>query len=62
MMLEVDGLDAFYGEQQALFGVGFGLDEGRVSTLLGANVKGKRTTLGRRHLGRWRRSSRRFAA
>ena len=45
MMLDVEGLDAFYGEQQALFGVGFGLDEGRVSTLLGANGAGKTTVL-----------------
>ena len=30
MMLEVSGLDAFYGEAQALFGVGFALDEGQV--------------------------------
>ena len=45
MMLEVSGLDAFYGEQQALFGVGFGLDDGRVSTLLGANGAGKTTVL-----------------
>ena len=45
MMLEVDGLEAFYGEQQALFGVSFGLDEGRVSTLLGANGAGKTTVL-----------------
>jgi branched-chain amino acid transport system ATP-binding protein len=45
MMLEVDRLDAFYGEQQALFGVGFGLDEGEVRTLLGANGAGKTTVL-----------------
>jgi branched-chain amino acid transport system ATP-binding protein len=45
MMLEVVGLDAFYGEQQALFGVGFALEEGRVSTLLGANGAGKTTVL-----------------
>jgi branched-chain amino acid transport system ATP-binding protein len=45
MMLEVEALDAFYGEQQALFRVGFGLDEGRVSTLLGANGAGKTTVL-----------------
>ncbi len=45
MMLEVEHLDAFYGEQQALFGVGFGLDEGRVRTLLGANGAGKTTVL-----------------
>src|SRR5438094_47633 len=45
MMLEVAGLEAFYGEQQALFGVGFELDEGGVRTLLGANGAGKTTVL-----------------
>jgi branched-chain amino acid transport system ATP-binding protein len=45
MMLEVAHLDAFYGEQQALFGVEFGLDEGQVRTLLGANGAGKTTVL-----------------
>jgi branched-chain amino acid transport system ATP-binding protein len=45
MLLEVAGLDAFYGEQQALFGVGFVLEEGRVRTLLGANGAGKTTVL-----------------
>jgi branched-chain amino acid transport system ATP-binding protein len=45
MMLEVEDLDAFYGEQQALFGVGFGLDKGRVCALLGANGAGKTTVL-----------------
>ena len=45
MMLEVSGLDAFYGEAQALFGVGFVLDDGQVRTLLGANGAGKTTVL-----------------
>ena len=45
MMLEVAGLEAFYGEQQALFGVGFDLDAGQVCTLLGANGAGKTTVL-----------------
>jgi branched-chain amino acid transport system ATP-binding protein len=45
MMLEAEHLDAFYGEQQALFGVGFALDEGRMRTLLGANGAGKTTVL-----------------
>jgi branched-chain amino acid transport system ATP-binding protein len=45
MMLEVDGLDAFYGEQQALFGIRFSLDAGGVRTLLGANGAGKTTVL-----------------
>jgi branched-chain amino acid transport system ATP-binding protein len=45
MMLAVERLDAFYGEQQALFGVGFALDDGEVRTLLGANGAGKTTVL-----------------
>jgi branched-chain amino acid transport system ATP-binding protein len=45
MMLEVSGLDAFYGEAQALFGVSFALDDGQVRTLLGANGAGKTTVL-----------------
>ncbi len=45
MMLEVAGLEAYYGEQQALFGVGFDLDAGQVRTLLGANGAGKTTVL-----------------
>ena len=45
MMLEVAGLQAYYGEQQALFGVGFDLDAGQVRTLLGANGAGKTTVL-----------------
>ena len=45
MMLEVTGLEAYYGEQQALFGVEFTLDEGQVRTLLGANGAGKTTIL-----------------
>ncbi|MGD9614475.1 MAG: ABC transporter ATP-binding protein [Alphaproteobacteria bacterium] len=44
-MLEVRGLDAFYGEAQALFGVGFALDDGQVHALLGANGAGKTTVL-----------------
>jgi branched-chain amino acid transport system ATP-binding protein len=45
MMLEIAGLEAYYGEQQALFGVGFDLDAGHVRTLLGANGAGKTTVL-----------------
>jgi branched-chain amino acid transport system ATP-binding protein len=45
MMLEVSGLEAFYGENQALFGIDFTLDEGHVRTLLGANGAGKTTVL-----------------
>ena len=45
MMLEVSQLCAFYGENQALHGLDFALDEGRIVTLLGANGAGKTTTL-----------------
>ena len=45
MMLEVAHLDAYYGEQQALFGIGFAIDAGGVRTLLGANGAGKTTAL-----------------
>ena len=45
MMLEVRELCAFYGENQALYGLDFALDEGNIVTLLGANSAGKTTTL-----------------
>ena len=45
MMLSVAGLRAFYGESQALHGIDFTLDEGRIITLLGANGAGKTTAL-----------------
>ena len=44
-MLEVRALDAFYGQNQALYGVGFSLEEGHIRTLLGANGAGKTTVL-----------------
>src|SRR4030088_1104914 len=44
-MLEVTGLDAFYGESQALYGVAFDLGAGHIRTLLGANGAGKTTVL-----------------
>ena len=45
MLLDVAGLDAFYGENQALRGVAFDLGEGHIRTLLGANGAGKTTVL-----------------
>ncbi len=45
MMLEAAALDAFYGQSQALFGIDFGIEEGQVRTLLGANGAGKTTVL-----------------
>ncbi|HWD56943.1 MAG TPA: ABC transporter ATP-binding protein [Stellaceae bacterium] len=45
MLLEVSGLNAFYGQNQALHGVAFSVDEGQMRTLLGANGAGKTTIL-----------------
>jgi len=45
MLLETNGLDAFYGQNQALYGVAFALEEGQIRTLLGANGAGKTTIL-----------------
>jgi branched-chain amino acid transport system ATP-binding protein len=44
-MLEVRGLHAFYGQNQALHGVSFDIGEGHIRTLLGANGAGKTTVL-----------------
>ena len=43
--LEVRGLQAYYCQTQALFGVDFQLDEGSITAVLGANGAGKTTTL-----------------
>jgi branched-chain amino acid transport system ATP-binding protein len=44
-LLEVKGLEAFYGSTQALFGLDFGLPVGAITALLGANGAGKTTIL-----------------
>ncbi|MBI1735690.1 MAG: ABC transporter ATP-binding protein [Candidatus Rokubacteria bacterium] len=44
-ILEVDGLQAWYGRTQALHGVSFAMDAGGITTILGANGAGKTTTL-----------------
>jgi branched-chain amino acid transport system ATP-binding protein len=44
-LLEAQGLKAYYGQTQALHDVSFSLDEGGITTLLGANGAGKTTTL-----------------
>jgi branched-chain amino acid transport system ATP-binding protein len=45
MILEVDSIDTFYGETQALFGVSFGIAAGEIFALLGPNGAGKTTTI-----------------
>ncbi len=44
-MLEVSGLNAWYGESHVLHGVDFEVREGEVVTLLGRNGAGKTTTM-----------------
>ena len=44
-LLEVKGLKASYGQVRVLHGLDFGLEEGGITTLLGANGAGKTTTL-----------------
>lgn len=44
-MLSIKDLRAYYGQVQALHGLEFSLNEGSVTTLLGANGAGKTTTL-----------------
>jgi branched-chain amino acid transport system ATP-binding protein len=44
-LLEVKALKAFYGQTQSLYDVGFDIETGGITTLLGANGAGKTTTL-----------------
>lgn len=44
-ILEVEALQTFYGESQALFGVSFAIEAGEMHTLLGRNGMGKTTTV-----------------
>lgn len=44
-MLRVQGLKAWYGEAQVLFGVDLEVKEGEAVTLVGRNGAGKTTTL-----------------
>ena len=44
-LLEVSDLNAYYGATQALFGVSFSLEQGKITAILGANGAGKTTTL-----------------
>jgi len=44
-LLEISGLESFYGASQALFGVELAVDEGEVMALMGRNGMGKTTTI-----------------
>ncbi len=44
-LLEVRGIDVFYGEVQALWGVSFTVERGEIVTLIGSNGAGKTTTI-----------------
>lgn len=44
-LLEVSQLEAYYGQTKVLHNIGFSLDHGSITTILGANGAGKTTTL-----------------
>jgi branched-chain amino acid transport system ATP-binding protein len=44
-LLTLEGIDAFYGDLQALHGVSLDVREGEIVALVGANAAGKTTTL-----------------
>jgi branched-chain amino acid transport system ATP-binding protein len=44
-MLQVESIDVYYGDAQALFGVSLNVQKGEIVTLAGSNGAGKTTTL-----------------
>jgi branched-chain amino acid transport system ATP-binding protein len=44
-LLRLEGVDAFYGDLQALFGIDLEVREKEIFALVGANAAGKSTTL-----------------
>ena len=45
MLLQIEGLQSFYGRSQALFDVNLSVEEGEVMALMGRNGMGKTTTI-----------------
>ena len=45
IVLEINGLDVFYGDYQALFNIQATVESGEIVSLLGANGAGKTTTI-----------------
>ena len=45
MLLQIEGLQSFYGRSQALFDVNLSVEEGEVVALMGRNGMGKTTTI-----------------
>src|SRR5450755_2583800 len=44
-MLDVKGVDVYYGDVQVLWGVSFNVQKGEIVALIGANGSGKTTSL-----------------
>ncbi|MEM8756318.1 MAG: ATP-binding cassette domain-containing protein, partial [Planctomycetota bacterium] len=44
-MLDVQGIEVFYGETQAVFGASLNVGNGEIVSLLGPNGAGKTTTI-----------------
>ena len=44
-LLDINDIEVFYGETQALFGVSLEVYEGELVTMIGGNGAGKTTTL-----------------
>src|SRR5690242_6777199 len=44
-LLELDAIDVFYGDFQALYGVSLSIEAGQIAAIIGANGAGKSTLL-----------------
>jgi len=45
LLLDVRGVAGYYGEVQVLFGVSFGVEEGKIASIVGSNAAGKTTII-----------------